>query len=501
MFIINKKILISLMLLSFGGGVQAGFFDTKCSNPNGTLRVVEPEDVSAWTGIGLSAPTKVLRVFVNNSKCFTIVDRGAAFNAAQLERNLANSGILQGGQNIGNGQMKAADFVLVPDLISQNLDAGGSNLNASGSKAGLWGAASAKGSRATRKKSAEVVLTLIDVRTSEQLSSVTAKAMIKDSMNVVQLSGNVPTAMVNGQVGFSNYSNTPIGQAIVNAYEEAYDLLMKDIKKKQINLRKYNAPQAIEANPQQQYVNQQLVMSQQQVNYPQASTQQSLYQSQDNNNLVVNQPVQYLQPIEATNAQVQNVYINQNDGSDRQDIFTNQGMMNEVEKSQQQVQKLQYQSQSQNIHPVALIQNSISAIAQNTIQQKPVEKINTSIANNSQNVATGLIQSNNTVYNRGDAVIDFLTKFKTVDEAGMQDLINGLSSLSPSVINTLKKHKVGMGLSNLAALRDQGFLKMLSQLPNANSTTRSGLIKALGALSDNQINNLIGTYRFMLDNN
>src|SRR5256884_3034831 len=36
---------------------------------------------------------------------------------SQQERALASSGELSGGSNVGNGQMRAADYVLVPDLV------------------------------------------------------------------------------------------------------------------------------------------------------------------------------------------------------------------------------------------------------------------------------------------------------------------------------------------------------------------------------------------------
>lgn len=241
----KKRLLIaSVLILSWGNMANAGLFSSnKCYEKNGTLRIVEPENTSVWTGIGLSAPTKILRVLVNDSNCFTIVDRGAAFNAAQAERDLANSGILKDNHDLGYGQMKAADYVLVPDLISQNLNAGGSNINASGSKSAIWGSVIGGGSRTTHTKSAEVVLTLFDIKTGEQISSVTEKAVITDSMNSVQIAGNSQSAMLNGDLGFSNYSNTPIGKAIQVAYEKAYDALIEDIKIKNLDLRKYSTQQ------------------------------------------------------------------------------------------------------------------------------------------------------------------------------------------------------------------------------------------------------------------
>lgn len=478
----NKLFFLSLLLLSCSASSQAALFSNKCSSTNGTLRIVEPEDVSAWTSIGLSAPTKILKVFVNDSKCFTIVDRGSAFNAAQLERSLASSGMLQSGQNIGAGQMKAADFVMVPDLISQNLDAGGSNLNVSGSKAGVWGVGSGKASRTTRKKSAEVVLTLIDVRTSEQVASVTAKAVIKDSMNAVQLGANVPVSMVNGQVGFSNYSNTPIGTAIRLAYEEAYDLLMNDIKKKNLGLRRYNVPQAVEY----QNVQQTQPIASQQVSYQQVNS----FQAADT------QQVHYQQhQTDVVNTQVQNVYVNQQvqqNSYEEPDMFSNQAMMQQVEQNQAQVQQMQRQAQS--MTPVSMGVNSLTMLGQ-SVANAPV---NVSASNNVQPQA----QVNQQFANIGansqglsqniDPVLDFLTRFKSVDEDARQQMIANLANISPSTLKILRKP----GLN-----KDKLLLMMLSNLPNVNQRQSDAIVKTLSSLSDNQLNNLISTYRYMLDNN
>lgn len=97
-----------------------------CARPIGTISVIEPEDaVNWWTGQQLPAPSKLIKVFVNKSRCFTLVDRGAGMAAAQYERGLASSGDLRAQSNIGKGQIKAADYVMVPDLISHNSNAGG----------------------------------------------------------------------------------------------------------------------------------------------------------------------------------------------------------------------------------------------------------------------------------------------------------------------------------------------------------------------------------------
>src|SRR5260221_4835254 len=85
-----------------------------CSHKIGSLAIHEPQN-RWWVGLGLESPEALLKVFVMKSGCFTLVDRGAGFAMAQQERALSSGGALQAGSNIGGGQIRAADYVLVPD--------------------------------------------------------------------------------------------------------------------------------------------------------------------------------------------------------------------------------------------------------------------------------------------------------------------------------------------------------------------------------------------------
>ena len=95
-----------------------------CDKKIGTLAVAEPED-HWWIAMNLDSPAALIKVFVSQSKCFTLVDRGKGLAAAQAERALASSGEERAGSNIGKGQMKAADYVLIPDIANRNRNSGG----------------------------------------------------------------------------------------------------------------------------------------------------------------------------------------------------------------------------------------------------------------------------------------------------------------------------------------------------------------------------------------
>ena len=192
-----------------------------CSKPIGTISVIEPEDaVNWWTGQQLPAPSKLIKVFVNKSRCFTLVDRGAGMAAAQYERGLASSGDLRAKSNIGKGQIKAADYVMVPDLIAQNSNAGGNALGGLiggliGGKAGVL----ASGLN-LKSKTADVVLTVTDVRSSEQVAMAEGNAKKNDIG--WGASGGLFGGSGFGAAGVSGYTNTEIGQVITLAYLQAY---------------------------------------------------------------------------------------------------------------------------------------------------------------------------------------------------------------------------------------------------------------------------------------
>ena len=140
-----------------------------CDKKIGTLAVTEPQN-QWWTALNLESPAALIKVFVSQSKCFTLVDRGKGLQAAQAERALAASGEERHGSNIGKGQMKAADYVLVPDIANQNRNSGGTNIG--GMLGGLLphGIGAVVGGVSMKSKTADVVLTLTDVRSTEQVA-------------------------------------------------------------------------------------------------------------------------------------------------------------------------------------------------------------------------------------------------------------------------------------------------------------------------------------------
>jgi curli biogenesis system outer membrane secretion channel CsgG len=215
-----------------------------CAKPLGTISVIEPEDATNWwTGQQLPAPSKLIKVFVNKSRCFTLVDRGAGLDAAMGERALASSGELRGRSNIGKGQIKAADYVLVPDLIANNNDAGGNALG--GLLGGLVGgnAGAIIGGLNFKKKTADVVLTVTDVRSSEQVAM--AEGNAKKTDIGWGAGGGLFSGSGFGAAGVSGYANTELGQVITLAYLQAYTDIVGQLGGLSGNASASNATQAL----------------------------------------------------------------------------------------------------------------------------------------------------------------------------------------------------------------------------------------------------------------
>jgi Curli production assembly/transport component CsgG/Bacterial SH3 domain len=229
------KLLLAATLLSATAAQAASIEDKtarakaeipNCSHSLGALAVREPEN-KWWEGLGLESPEALLKVFVMKSRCFTLVDRGKGFEMAQQERALAAGGQLQGGANVGGGQIRAADYILVPDIVSKNGNSGGTNVG------GILGGFIGGGVGALvsniniSSKTADVVLTITNVRTSEQQAMEEGHGSKTDVG--IGFGGGWGGWGGFGGMGISNYQNTAIGQVVVLAYIDAYTKLVGDL--------------------------------------------------------------------------------------------------------------------------------------------------------------------------------------------------------------------------------------------------------------------------------
>ena len=197
----------------------------KCTRVLGTIAMVPPEN-QWWREFNLGSPEAILKVFVQQSGCFTLVNRGRALQSRAMERALAEQGELQAGSNMGGGQVRTADYLLEPDIVSGNQNSGGGNIG--GMLGGLIGgvAGGLVAGINIKKKEANVTLSMVDTRTTEEF--VTEGYARKTDIG---FGGGGGAGWWGGfaAAGGSSYQNTEIGQVIVLAYLDAYIKLAQQL--------------------------------------------------------------------------------------------------------------------------------------------------------------------------------------------------------------------------------------------------------------------------------
>mgnify|MGYP000128898895 CR=1 FL=1 len=194
-----------------------------CSEPKGTLAIAEPQSnvLVALTQYSLPAPTGLLRQFVQASNCFQVVERGVAMQNIQQERALSNSGMLQNGSNMGGGQLVTADFVMTPDVLFKDDNAGGAAVGAAiGSLFGGLGSAVGAVAGGIKFQEAQTTLVLADVRSSLQVASGTGTYKNTDWAFGGLLGG----------VGGGAYTSTDEGKLVAGALLDNYNTIVKSIK-------------------------------------------------------------------------------------------------------------------------------------------------------------------------------------------------------------------------------------------------------------------------------
>lgn len=198
-----------------------------CQKRLGTVSIVEP-DTNWWQQLGLGSPEAIIKLFVMKSGCFGLVDRGKGLASRNIERALADSGELQANSNIGKRQVKAADYFIVPDLVSKNENSGGGGLGAiAGGLLGSRTLGMIAGGLSTKSKEANVMLTLVNARTTEQERLTEGYFRKKDLSWAAGGGGGWWGGF--GGAGGGGYSNTEIGQVITLAYLDAYKQLVTQL--------------------------------------------------------------------------------------------------------------------------------------------------------------------------------------------------------------------------------------------------------------------------------
>ena len=211
------------------GGAAAQNVNAKlghCDRPSGTLALVE-DNTLAWYRayldtyrLGSTAP--VLRLLIQQSNCFIVVERGRAMANMQQERALQNSGETRQNSNFGKGQMVAADYSLTPEVLmsARGTSGLGGALGGYGGRLGVIGAVAG----GIRTNEAAVMLTLVDNRSGVQVAAAEGSSSNTDF--------NLGSVLVgaNGFGGVGGYTSTPQGKVVTAAFTDAYNSIIGAVK-------------------------------------------------------------------------------------------------------------------------------------------------------------------------------------------------------------------------------------------------------------------------------
>lgn len=203
----------------------------KCTAPIAAVALAEDQGGYAQLAqMGLpSSPLPLVRLMLQQTGCFTIVDRAAGLRGTQRELELAQQGMVRK-ENVKRGKVIAAQYTITPHIIFSESNAGGAGA-AAGAGAALGAilfpvapivgmGAMAAGS--LRFKEAQVVLFMTDNNTTEQVGAATGSASATDIGIGGAVMGNIPAA---AQV----FGNTNEGKVVAAALLDAVNKMMPHI--------------------------------------------------------------------------------------------------------------------------------------------------------------------------------------------------------------------------------------------------------------------------------
>ena len=201
----------------------------KCERPLGTIAVSENQGASysQLESYGLGSPVSLLRIMIQQSNCFTVVERGVAMQNLQQERALAANGEMLAGSNVGRGQLQAADFVMTPSVQFTAGNTGGVNaaLSSYGGRflGGLGGIVGGLAGN-LKFKEAQTSLLIADVRSGIQVAAAEGVAKKTD----FGVSGwNWGGA---GYSSLGGYTNTPEGKMVAASLLDNYNKIVTIVR-------------------------------------------------------------------------------------------------------------------------------------------------------------------------------------------------------------------------------------------------------------------------------
>jgi len=207
-------------------GAQGAASDLeKCDKPMGAMAVVEPQDyvMGALARYNLESPVGLIRMMIQQSNCFIVVERGQGMQNMMQERALAGGGEMRAGSNVGGGQMVAADFIMTPAVVFSENNAGGVGGALGGmlgGKSGVLGAVVG----GLKFKEAQTSMLVADSRSGVQVASAEGSSKKADLA--------LGTAIWGGGAGggIGGYGNTNEGKIIAASFADNYNNVVRSIR-------------------------------------------------------------------------------------------------------------------------------------------------------------------------------------------------------------------------------------------------------------------------------
>jgi hypothetical protein len=199
----------------------------------GTMAVVEPQShvIHALSRYRLGSPTGLIRLMVQQSNCFLVVERGVGMQNMMQERALAQSGQLRQGSNMGGGQMATADFIMTPAVVFSEDNAGGVGGGVGTAIGGLFGrggAAIGAIAGGLKFKEAQTSMLVADARSGIQVAAAEGSAK-KADFRLGGLLGGVGGGAA-GAAALGGYTNTNEGKVITASFADNYNNVVRAVR-------------------------------------------------------------------------------------------------------------------------------------------------------------------------------------------------------------------------------------------------------------------------------
>ena len=167
----------------------------------------------------------VIRMMIQQSNCFQVVERGVGMGNLMQERALAQAASCSPDQNIGKGQMVAADFIVTPSVVFSENNAGGVGGAFGGLLGGRGGAVLGSIAGGLKFKEAQTSMLLVDSRSSIQVAAARRqRAADRFRARRHGWSAASPAPAVGG------YTNTNEGKVIAASFMDNWNNIVRAIR-------------------------------------------------------------------------------------------------------------------------------------------------------------------------------------------------------------------------------------------------------------------------------